>query len=83
MDREIKAVENEFQGVFSSDGTRIWQLLGENTREKCHPINCFSWGNMKSLLNGEDIASGGDSLWSDLKDFYGSTYCAERMTLVV
>ena len=24
MDREIKAVENEFQGVYSSDGTRIW-----------------------------------------------------------
>lgn len=83
MDREIKAVENEFQGVFSSDATRAWQLLGENTREECHPINCFSWGNLKSLLNGQDIAIGSDTLWADLKDFFNTTYCAERMTLVI
>lgn len=83
MEREIKAVENEFQGVFTSDGSRIWQLLGENTKEKSHPINCFSWGNLKSLLNGQDLESGSESLWQDLAQFFNQSYSAERMTLVI
>lgn len=67
MEREIKAVESEFQGVYTSDGSRMWQLLGEHTKYKDHLINCFSWGNLQSLLNGNEMKNESHLLWADLK----------------
>ena len=78
MDREIKAVENEFQGTYVSDWCRIEQLLNEHTADKNHPLNCFAWGNLKSL-KGENE----DSLWDDLKNFYNTLYSADRLRVVI
>jgi secreted Zn-dependent insulinase-like peptidase len=61
----------------------VWQLLAENTKEQDHPINCFSWGNNKSLLNGKDMSTESGELWKDLKQFFHEFYAPERMTLSV
>ena len=78
MDREIKSVESEFQGQFVSDACRIEQLLCEQTADKQHPLNCFAWGNLKSL-KGENE----ESLWDDLKDFYEKQYSADRLRITI
>ena len=61
MEREIKSVESEFQSNFVSDYARMEQLLCEHTKSKSHFMNCFAWGNLKSLMD-EDT----DALWNDL-----------------
>ena len=53
MQREIKAVESEFRGVYASDNSRMWELLGkcagstdvDSTGDKEHVLNTFGWGN--------------------------------------
>ena len=78
MEREIKAVESEFQGQYVSDHVRIEQLLCENTASKNHVLNCFPWGNLKSLMGEQK-----ETLWEDLRGFYESTYSADRLKVVV
>ena len=78
MDREIKSVESEFQGQFVSDYARIEQLLCENTADKRHYLNCFAWGNLKSLKGDNE-----ETLWDDLKNFYESQYSADRLKVVI
>jgi secreted Zn-dependent insulinase-like peptidase len=58
-------------------------LLGENTKDNNHLINCFSWGNNKSLLNGRKIAQEGKKLWTDLNKFFNDFYSPSRMSVVV
>ena len=57
---------------------RIQQLLSEHTAEENHPLNCFAWGNLKSLKS-ENV----DSLWDDLKCFYNCNYSADRLSIVI
>ena len=64
MDREVKSVESEFQGCYSSDDSRIWQVLSSETARKDCVMNTFSWGNNQSLK------ADADTLWNDLKEFY-------------
>ena len=78
MDREIKSVESEFQGHYVSDWARIEQLLCENTVDAEHNLNCFAWGNLKSLKNDQE-----ETLWDDLKKFYDQEYSADRLRVVI
>ena len=77
MDREIKAVENEFQGQYVSDQCRMEQLMCEQTCEG-HLMNSFGWGNLKSLENGQK-----ETLWEDLRLFYEREYSADRLKVVI
>jgi len=92
MEREIKAVESEFRGVYASDNSRMWELLGKcsgTSHEKAsgeteHVFNTFGWGNFQSI-SGADADGNHDSeaLWKDLRLFFDSFYSADRMSLVV
>lgn len=82
MSREIKAVESEFQGNYPYDSSRMWQLIGE-TAHKESKLNCFAWGNNKSLLGTNSLEEAAETLWQDVKDFYKNQYSAERTTVVV
>ena len=41
-------------------------------------MNCFAWGNLKSLKNDQE-----ETLWDDLKSFYESEYSADRLRVVI
>lgn len=58
-------------------------MLSEQTKEPQHVINCFAYGNLKSLLNGKTMAEEGAALWADLKGFFETHYAPSRMTLCV
>ena len=65
MDREIKSIQSEYKMCFSSDITRILQVLQFSTANDDHIFNRFCWGNLESL-KGENE----ETLWDDLKEFY-------------
>ena len=79
MEREINAVESEFQMSSVDDNVRTIQILMNECSSKDHLFRLFAWGNMKSLAGEEDY----DKLWDDLKKFYNEQYSSDRMKLVV
>eukprot|EP00250_Pteridium_aquilinum_P001882 c12089_g1_i1 orf=386-3718(-) len=79
MEREVQAVDSEFEGHLQSDIARLSQLQCDTSYEH-HPFNCFSWGNRKSL--SEPIARGVD-MRSKLMEMYNKYYHAGRMKLTV
>ncbi|KAH7285476.1 hypothetical protein KP509_33G029900 [Ceratopteris richardii] len=79
MEREVQAVDSEFEGHLQSDGVRLSQLQC-NTADQHHPFNCFSWGNRKSL--SEPVARGVD-MRGKLLEMYDKYYHAGRMKLTV
>uniref|UniRef100_A0A0A9EIF6 Uncharacterized protein n=1 Tax=Arundo donax TaxID=35708 RepID=A0A0A9EIF6_ARUDO len=50
MDCEILAVDSEFNQVLQSDSCRLDQLQS-HTCSQGHPLNRFTWGNKKSLVD--------------------------------
>ncbi|KAF8079896.1 hypothetical protein N665_0994s0021 [Sinapis alba] len=58
MEREVLAVDSEFNQALQNDACRLQQLQCY-TSAKGHPFNRFSWGNKKSLSgameNGVDL----------------------------
>ena len=78
MDREIQAVNDEFEGNFPYDSVRSELLLNENVTDKTHPCSKFGWGNLFSLTKG-----GKDTLWEDLKSFHNDQFSSDRMSVVV
>jgi secreted Zn-dependent insulinase-like peptidase len=78
-DREIKAIESEFQLAVNSDSNRCQQLFLQDTI-KDHPVRVFGWGNKKSL---SDIpANLGVNMQSILKGFYDTHFTPNNMKLV-
>ena len=63
---------------YPDDNTRMVQVLQKETVHSTHVFNKFCWGNLISL-KGENE----DTLWDDLKEFYDTHYCPDRMTLFV
>ncbi len=49
MDREIQSIESEFESNYPYDSSRRFQLLSSVAASKSHPMNRFTWGNIKSL----------------------------------
>ncbi|XP_018441552.2 nardilysin-like [Raphanus sativus] len=58
MEREVLAVDSEFNQALQNDACRLQQLQC-HTSTKGHPLNRFAWGNKKSLSgameNGVDL----------------------------
>jgi len=83
MERELNAIESEFQLSKNDDGCRLQELMchtcGKEASE--HPMGKFSWGNKQSLkalpeANGVDVIG-------EIRKFYRQFYYASNMTLVV
>lgn len=80
MDREVKAVNNEFTGVLQSDQCRLLQLRAHTAKDG-HPSRGFGWGNYESLVTKPLLS--GINVRDALLQHYKEQYSAERMNLVV
>ncbi|OQR74836.1 nardilysin-like [Tropilaelaps mercedesae] len=80
IEREMEAVESEFQFHQVSDGARLEQVLSEQAGSG-HPMGNFFWGNLKSLR--DTPKERGISIRDELVKFYNNYYSAECMTLCV
>lgn len=86
VDRELNAIESEFQLSKNSDECRLQQLLChdcslQTSNGKKHPFCNFSWGNTESL---KDIPmKNGVDMMKELRTFYNRHYYAQNMSLCV
>lgn len=76
MDREMQAVESEFQNNINDDDTRIMQLCASIANG---PVGTFTWGNLKTLKEG--ISN--EELYNAVHAFRLKHYIANRMHLCV
>ncbi|XP_022732672.1 nardilysin-like isoform X2 [Durio zibethinus] len=79
MEREVLAVDSEFNQVLQNDSCRLQQLQC-HTSEHGHPFNRFSWGNKKSLV---DAVEKGIDLRKQILKLYNDYYHGGLMKLVV
>jgi nardilysin len=79
MDREILAVDSEFNQVLQSDSCRLYQLQS-HTCSQGHPLNRFTWGNKKSLV---DAMGSGINLREEILQMYKTNYHGGMMKLVI
>ncbi|XP_078435815.1 insulinase (Peptidase family M16) family protein [Wolffia australiana] len=79
MDREVLAVDSEFNQVLQSDSCRLLQLQC-HTAPPDHPFNRFFWGNKKSLV---DAVENGVNLREEILHLYKENYHGGVMKLVV
>ncbi|KAG7371853.1 peptidase insulinase family protein [Nitzschia inconspicua] len=83
VEREIQAIESEFQLVKNSDSSRASQLMkytcGRSFEE--HPFSKFGWGNYKSLK--EIPAQNEVEPLRMMREFFNEHYYASNMRLVV
>ncbi|KAK8601376.1 hypothetical protein V6N13_058910 [Hibiscus sabdariffa] len=79
MEREVLAVDSEFNQVLQNDTFRLQQLQC-HTSEHGHPFNRFAWGNKKSLV---DAAERGVDLRKQILELYNDYYHGGLMKLVV
>jgi len=96
VERELNAIESEFQLSKNSDECRLQQLLCHDCSlqggpdggsgsgsgaHKNHPFSRFSWGNIESLKNIPE--KNGVDMMKELRKFYNRHYYAQNMSLVV
>ncbi|CAA0838104.1 Insulinase (Peptidase family M16) family protein [Striga hermonthica] len=79
MEREVLAVDSEFNQALQSDSCRLQQLQC-HTSAHGHPFNRFFWGNKKSLA---DAMEKGVNLRDRILKLYHDNYYGESMKLVV
>eukprot|EP00124_Ichthyophonus_hoferi_P000400 Ihof_evm10s14 gene=Ihof_evmTU10s14 len=80
IEREIEAVDSEFQNAKPKDWARKDQLLAECAYDS-HPIGKFLWGNRKSLV---DLSEKNNiDVRKELFDFYREHYSANRCKLAI
>ncbi|KAK2386573.1 Insulinase (Peptidase family M16) family protein [Trifolium repens] len=79
MEREVQAVDSEFNQVLQSDACRLQQLQC-HTSTPNHPLNKFFWGNKKSLV---DAMEKGIDLRDQIFKLYRDYYHGGLMKLVV
>jgi hypothetical protein len=84
VDREIRAIESEFQQVLTDDGTRHAELLAFVSQQN-HPGHNFGWGNLDSLLGPVEERSPArtEALVAALREYFKRFYSPERMQLVI
>ncbi|XP_041356589.1 nardilysin-like [Gigantopelta aegis] len=80
VDRELQAVDNEFQMSKLDDLERVNQLVG-STAVESHPMSKFMCGNLKSLKT--DPEKNGIDVYARLRAFFEEHYGACYMTLAV
>ncbi|XP_010522008.1 PREDICTED: nardilysin-like [Tarenaya hassleriana] len=79
MEREVLAVDSEFNQALQSDACRLQQLQC-HTSGTNHPFNKFAWGNKKSL---SDAMERGVNLRDCIMKLYKEHYHGGLMKLVV
>ncbi|KAL8549034.1 hypothetical protein ACS0TY_008056 [Phlomoides rotata] len=79
MERELLAVDSEFNQVLQNDSCRLQQLQCY-TSAPGHPFNRFFWGNKKSLA---DAVEKGINLRDRILKLYHDNYYGGSMKLVV
>ncbi|PKU87606.1 Zinc-metallopeptidase, peroxisomal [Dendrobium catenatum] len=79
MEREVLAVDSEFNQVLQNDSYRLLQLTC-HTSTPGHPFNRFFWGNKKSLV---DAMENGVNLREEILLMYRENYLGDIMKLVV
>ncbi|KAI3450239.1 hypothetical protein Pfo_006904 [Paulownia fortunei] len=79
MEREVLAVDSEFNQVLQNDSCRLQQLQCY-TSAPGHPFNRFFWGNKKSLA---DAMEKGINLRDRILKLYHDNYYGGSMKLVV
>ncbi|CAF2105579.1 unnamed protein product [Brassica napus] len=79
MEREVLAVDSEFNQALQNDACRLQQLQCY-TSAKGHPFNRFSWGNKKSLSGAME---NGVDLRECIMKLYKEYYHGGLMKLVV
>lgn len=77
VNREVNAVDSEFQASYKEDGRRIYATLKQVLNPE-HPITKFSTGNRKTLHADQP-----ELLREQVIDFYQTYYHPKRMKLVV
>ncbi|MEY3007711.1 MAG: hypothetical protein RI942_2053 [Pseudomonadota bacterium] len=77
VDREMNAVQAEYQMGLKSDGRRGLDVL-QTLMHDDHPYSQFSVGSLESLADRPDAP-----ILEDLFDFYERYYTADNMRLVV
>nr|XP_011461419.1 PREDICTED: A-factor-processing enzyme-like isoform X2 [Fragaria vesca subsp. vesca] len=79
MEREVQAIDSEFNTHLQDDFSRLGQLQG-HTSSPGHPFNRFSCGNKKSL---DDAKDNGINLQERILKLYRDYYHGGLMKLVV
>lgn len=80
MERELEAIDSEFQSSLTDDGARLQQLLGVSSIDN-HVLQKFSWGNEYSLkLFPSEKKVNVPAL---LKSFHRKHYLPSNMKLVM
>jgi nardilysin len=79
-DRELKAIESEFQLARTSDGARVEDILC-HLAHPSHPLHKFAWGNLDSLKH--DPLSRGIDVNSSLRQYFDQFYFPDNSQLVV
>lgn len=79
MEREVLAVDSEFNQVLQNDSCRLQQLQC-HTSNPGHPFNRFFWGNKKSLADAVDK---GVNLREQILKLYHDNYRGGSMKLAV
>lgn len=80
VDREINAIDSEFDLAKNSDASRLQQLMSHLCL-RGHPLNKFSWGNLHSLSTKPK--QHGVDIWQLVYEFHKLHYTPQKMKLVV
>ncbi|XP_030427779.1 nardilysin [Gopherus evgoodei] len=80
IDREVEAVDSEYQLARPSDANRKEMLFGSLARPG-HPMKKFFWGNAETLKHEPKMNN--IDTYTRLRDFWQRYYSAHYMTLVV
>lgn len=83
VERELQAIESEFQLSKMMDDCRLQQLWCHTCKQDAtqHPFCKFSWGNTHSLQTVPQ--SNNIDMIAELRKFYNAHYYASNMRLVV
>ncbi|KAM7409400.1 hypothetical protein PAMA_001060 [Pampus argenteus] len=80
IDREVEAVDSEYQLARPSDSHRNEMLFGSLAKPG-HPMSKFCWGNAQTLKHGPREKQ--INTYQRLRDFWKRYYSAHYMTLTV
>ena len=81
VDREINAVNSEFEIAKQNDWARKLFIMQETVMKKGHPIQQNGWGNKKMILEGPK--RNGIDTYEVIKQWYPEHYSAKWMNLAI
>lgn len=78
MEREMEAVDSEFQNNINMDIFRVNQIYASMVRDE-HPASNFTWGNLKTLKDGIDR----ERLYKIVHEFRRKFYRSNLMNICI